>query len=200
MKLRIFGMVLFLGSVAGAAAQTEPVIGGPCEGCELVFVGMPEVIGSSSRIAPQGEPGEPLVLDGIVRDADGTPVPGVIVYAYQTNSRGIYPKAATRHGALRGWARSDAQGRYRFETIRPGAYPSRNIPQHIHMHVIEPGRATYYIDDITFSDDPLLTDARRAQLQPGRGGAGESRPQRDARGVWQMRRDIIIGRSIDPAG
>src|SRR5687767_6244437 len=78
-----------------AQARREPVAGLPCQGCELVFVGMPERIDSRTRIAPASEPGAPMVVVGKVLDARGQPRPGVIVYAYQTNSEGIYPKAAT---------------------------------------------------------------------------------------------------------
>ena len=116
----------------------------------------PAEIRSVARIAPPDESGTPLRIEGTIRDRNGKPVEGVIVYAYHTNARGRYPKepatkgtSAQRHGRLRGWARSDSAGRYVFETIRPGGYPFSRDPQHIHMHLIEPGRCTYYIDDIT---------------------------------------------------
>jgi protocatechuate 3,4-dioxygenase beta subunit len=174
----------------------EPVIGGPCEGCELVFVGMSESLTSAARIAPSDEPGEPLRIDGVVTDGEGRPVAGVIVYAYHTDSGGIYPQASTRHGRLRGWARTDEAGRYRFDTIRPAAYPGRPIPQHVHMHVIEPGHATYYIDDIVFSDDPLLTEERRREMINNRGGSGLAEPTRKEDDVWHVRRDIVLGLGV----
>jgi protocatechuate 3,4-dioxygenase beta subunit len=96
---------------------------------------------------------------------------------------------------LRGWSRTDQRGEYSFRTIRPGAYPAGDIPEHVHMHVIEPGRATYYIDDLVFSDDSLLT-ARHRQVMRGRGGDGSSAPRRDENGVWHVRRDIILGLNI----
>jgi protocatechuate 3,4-dioxygenase, beta subunit len=166
----------------------EPVIGGPCEGCELVFAGLPAEIPSRARIAPRGERGDPLVIQGTVRHRDGSPAPGIIVYAYQTDAGGIYPKGSTRHGRLRGWARTDADGRYRFDTIRPGSYPNRQAEQHIHMHVIEPGTATYWIDDLVFDDDPLLSNRARRN----RGGSGVARPEKDPQAVWHVRRDITL--------
>lgn len=184
-----------LGLIAAATAAREPVIDEPCEGCETVFVGMPAQIEASARIAPAGEPGVPLVLTGTARTAGGMPAPDIIVYAYHTDAHGVYPKADTRHGRLRGWVRTDADGRYRFDTIRPGAYPGRSVPEHIHMHVIEPGRGTYYIDDVTFDDDPLLTPAHRRRTE-GRGGEGLGHPQRDAEGRWQLRRDIVLGAGL----
>jgi len=186
---------LALVPAANTTAQ-EPVLGGPCEGCELVFAGLPATLDAIARIAPPEEPGERLVIEGTVRDRAGHAVPGIIVYAYQTDATGVYPRGETRHGRLRGWARSDAQGRYRFETIRPAAYPTRTVPQHVHMHVIEPGRGTYYIDDIVFSDDPLLDDEARKSMRQGRGGHGEVQPTRDGNGIWQVRRDIELGKGV----
>lgn len=177
-----------------AAFAREPVVGLPCEGCELVFEGMPVQLSSAARLAPAAEPGEPLHVFGRVLDPSGNPRQGVVVYAYQTNAGGIYPAAqANRHGRLRAWVMSDVEGRFAFETIRPGAYPNSSVPQHIHMHVIEPGCATYYIDDILFTDDPLF--ARRQAAGPGRGGTGVVTPLRKS-GVWQVTRDIRLGLAI----
>jgi protocatechuate 3,4-dioxygenase beta subunit len=134
--------------------------------------------------------------------AEGEPAAGVIVYAYQTDADGHYPpdpaamQAGVRHGRLRGWARTDATGGYQFDTIRPGGYPGTDIPQHVHMHVVEPGRCTYYIDDILFTDDPRLSAAQRARSDRGRGGSGIATPRRAADGVWNVRRDIRLGERI----
>lgn len=185
------------------ASAREPVVGGG-EGMEAVFAGLPAEIGGSTRLAPPGEPGERMVIEGVVRDARGTAVPDIIVYAYHTDHRGVYPPAmehprgstARRHGRLRGWARSDAEGRFRFETIRPAAYPDTAIPAHVHFHVLEPGRCTYYVDDLVFDDDPLLGARERRQLLTGRGGDGLGRPVRDGTGVWQVRRDIVLGARV----
>jgi protocatechuate 3,4-dioxygenase beta subunit len=62
------------------------------------------------------------------------------------------------------------------------------------MHVVEPGRCTYYIDDILFDDDPNLVATERAR-QRGRGGSGIVVPRRD-RGSWVVTRDIILGKNI----
>ena len=174
--------------------RREPVVGGPCDGCEAVFEGMPAKLQWFSRIAPAGEPGKPLRIVGVVRDQKNWPVPGIIVYAYQTDAAGIYPKSTTRHGRLRGWAKTDEQGNYGFDTIRPGGYPDSAIPQHIHMHVIEPGRVTYFIDDIVFSDDRRLTPEARMRFT-GRGGDGVVTPTLESK-VLVVTRDIYLGKNI----
>ncbi|MBB5208370.1 hypothetical protein [Chiayiivirga flava] len=207
MRLALPFIILFLAagahhSVAGTPAHT-PVVGLPCEGCDAALAGMPAQPASSVQLAPPGEPGEPLRLTGIVRDAAQRPRAGVIVYAYQTDHTGIYPAAvdaptdaARQHGRLRAWAATDAGGAYTFHTIRPGSYPDSDMPQHIHLHVIEPGCATYYIDDVMFSDDPHLTPRFARELDIGRGGHGIVTPTRRD-GVWEAQRDIVLGRNID---
>lgn len=180
----------------------EPVIG-PCEGCEAVFDGMApiESVPPSARIAPEDEPGTPMVVRGTVRNQRGEPAPGIVVYAYQTDSDGAYPvdpslrrRPGERHGRLRGWVRTDARGHYEFLTIRPGAYPDSSEPEHIHMHILEPGLGTYYIDDVMFTDDPLL--ARQTRRQPQRGGPGVVTPRRDDEGRWVVTRDITLGLNV----
>jgi protocatechuate 3,4-dioxygenase beta subunit len=182
-------------------AKPDPVVG-RCSDCTGPYEGMPETFASRARIAPVGEPGEPLVLSGRVLGPNGKPSPQIIVYAYHTNAQGIYPPpnpprstASNHHGQLRGWAQTDADGRYEFDTIRPAGYPGGE-PQHIHMHVIEPGCGTYVIDEVLFSDDPRLTPQLRERMSPGRGGKAIVTPQRDANGTWQVVRDIRLGENI----
>lgn len=200
--------LVYVGSAAAQnASQTgdrEPIVGLPCEGCEAVFEGLPDRLGSTARIAPADEPGEPMRIEGTVYDEGGRPAPGVIVYAYHTDAGGIYPpddrvsrgSAAYRHGRLRAWVKTDARGRYRFDTIRPGSYPSRDNPAHVHMHVIEPGCCTYYIASIHFKNDPLLSEEDRERDAAARGGSGLVQPLRDENGVWVVRRDIVLGEGV----
>jgi protocatechuate 3,4-dioxygenase, beta subunit len=206
-SLAFASLAIGLPSGSAEASPRERLVGGPCDGCEAVFQGRPRRIGTSARIAGPDEKGEPLVLEGTVTDAAGRAAPGIIVYAYHTDAGGEYPRvdrpgepAASRHGRLRGFARTDSAGRYRFETIRPAAYPGREVPQHVHMHVLEPGRCHYYIDDVLFTDDPLLTERQRS-AHPGRGGSGivTARRARSPSGAqaWTARRDIRLGAGID---
>ena len=198
--LQILAALLLVG---GAAIVRVPIVGLPCEGCEAVFEDLPSKLASASRIAPPHEPGIPMTIEGRARDSGGHPAAGVIVYAYHTNARGIYPtderkrgQESFRHGTLRGWVRTDDQGRYRFDTIRPGGYPNTDIPAHVHVHVLEVGRCAYYLDDVMFTDDPRLTEAQRARLVHGRGGNGIVTPRSDRSGTLRVTRDIVLGANI----
>jgi hypothetical protein len=176
-----------------------------CLWCSGPYEDIPRTITSQERIAPIMEPGESLIVTGQVIDSDGRPRADIIVYAYQTDRNGIYPPPnrvrsdhSNYHGRLRGWARSDAQGRYTFGTIRPGSYPNSDNPQHIHMHVIEPGCSTYTIDELLFADDRMLqklSKADRERQSPGMGGSGVTTPRRKGKG-WEVIRDIHLGEKV----
>ncbi|HEX8673919.1 MAG TPA: hypothetical protein VF710_18625 [Longimicrobium sp.] len=176
-----------------AALRRDPP---PCEWC-----GAPEAPSRLSwavRLADHAEPGEPLVLTGRVLRADGrTPAAGALLYLYQTNAAGVYARRGDetgngrRHGYLRGWLRTDAQGRYCVATIRPGHYPGRLDPAHIHTTVQEGRGAEGYIDDFVFEGDPRVTPTYRAQVR-NRGGSGIVRLARGPDGIWRGERTIVL--------
>lgn len=169
-----------------------------CEGCEAIYEHSFEDLSWHTTIPPDGEPGEPMTINGTVYQPDGTtPAPNVIVYAYHTNAQGVYPTRgdetgwARRHGYLRGWMKTDADGRYRFETIRPAAYPNRETPAHVHLIVKEPDRREYWIESIKFEGDPYLSADQSASSEP-RGGPGIIALTQDEQGVWRGVRDIVL--------
>ena len=85
------------------------------------------------------------------------PAADVIVYAYQTDATGEYhndPK--TRVARLHGWAKTDAQGRYLFHTIKPASYPRMNIPAHVHLHVWGLGYPLQWTPELEFAGDKFL--------------------------------------------
>ena len=188
----------------GVESQTDTAgrIGGYCEVCEGMYDGMPSQLNWETRIADASEPGEPFEASGRIYQPDGrTPAPGVILYAYHTDARGIYPPApgasghARRHGRLRGWIKTNERGEYKFVTIKPASYPNRNIPSHVHLIVKEPDKNEYYIDDFEFDDDSFLTPQERARRRKT-GGSGIVRLSKSAGGVWLTRRDIILGLNV----
>ena len=101
---------------------------------------------------------------------------------------------ARRHGYIRGWVKTDADGKYTFYTFRPVAYPNGREPEHIHITVKEPNKNEYYIDAFMFEDDPLLTSSARRSL-PNRGGSGIVLPT-VKKGILTVERDIILGLNI----
>ncbi len=170
-----------------------------CEGCEAAVERPADSLSWDVDVA-RGEPGEALILDGRVFDSDGrTPVSDVVIYMHQTNAGGLYANGSAesewskRHGRLRGWARTDQQGRYRFRTIKPAPYPDRTMPAHIHLTVAEPGRRPYYLDDVVFADEFKVDRDYRAG-QELRGGSGIVKLTRTPDGALAARRDIILER------
>jgi protocatechuate 3,4-dioxygenase, beta subunit len=122
-----------------------------------------------------GEPlGERIVVTGRVLDSGGRPVPDALIEIWQANAAGRYKHSADDHPAPldpnfdgAGRCVTDAQGRYRFVTIKPGAYPWRNHlnawrPAHIHFSLF--GRAftqrlvtqMYFPGDPLFAQDPIF--------------------------------------------
>ncbi len=200
MMIRSLITLLVLTVFIDARAQNRKDIGGGCEDCQMMFDGMPSTLSSDTRLSPPGEPGEPLVVRGTIYKQDGkTPAPGVILYLYHTDKGGEYTPApdqrdARRHGHLRGWVKTDAQGRYSFMTIRPGSYPQGRNPQHIHPSIYEPDKGYYWIDEFLFDDDPYLTEKERSS-QPGRGGVGIMKPVKEG-AVWKATRDIVLGKNV----
>ena len=185
--------ILSLSTLTGCNGQTKAnnelqiisstdktkLVGGGCDGCELMYVGMPTNIKSVDTSEGWAEKGQKLLVTGIVYKLDGkTPAPNVIIYYWQTDNNGYYsPKdgmdeKAKRHGHIRGWVKTDDNGKYSIYTIKPAPYPNENIPAHIHTSIKEPNiQNEYYIDEFIFDDDKLLTSAKRKALE-NRGGSG----------------------------
>jgi protocatechuate 3,4-dioxygenase, beta subunit len=116
-----------------------------------------------------GEPlGERIVVSGRVLDEDSRPVPHTLVEIWQANAAGRYLHSRDQHNAPLdpnftgcGHARTDAEGRYRFVTIRPGEYPWGNHhnawrPAHIHFSLFGPAFATRLVTQMYFPGDPLI--------------------------------------------
>ena len=156
------------------------IVGDSCDGCELMYIGMPEKIQSTNTSPGWNEKGQKLIVTGTVFQIDGkTPAPDVIIYYWQTDNDGYYsPKPeldnrAKRHGYIRGWVKTDEKGKYTIRTIRPSPYPNDILPAHIHLSVKEPDVAhEYYTDEINFDDDKLLIPHFKKYPQENRGGSG----------------------------
>jgi protocatechuate 3,4-dioxygenase beta subunit len=117
----------------------------------------------------KGEPlGERILVHGRILDEDARPVPNALVELWQANAAGRYTHVVDQHAApldpnFTGAGRTvtDAEGRYRFVTIKPGAYPWRNHPNawrpaHIHFSLFGPSFINRLVTQMYFPGDPLF--------------------------------------------
>ena len=155
----------------------------------------PGKLSANGRIAPTTEPGAPFVIHGRVFRADGVaPAPDVIVFAYHTDAAGHYdvPSAPPHSWRLRGWVKTDANGRFEFTTIRPGPYPNRKTAAHVHFSIEAPGAPRQH-SGLTFEGDPLLTAAEREESTRA-GRFGTMRPVENRDGGQHVTLDIRLRR------
>jgi protocatechuate 3,4-dioxygenase beta subunit len=116
-----------------------------------------------------GEPlGERIILTGTVTDSDGRPVRDTLVEVWQANAAGRYVDPVDDHPAPldpnftgAGRCLTDDRGRYRFVTVKPGAYPWRNHlnawrPAHVHFSFFGPCLASRLVTQMYFPGDPLI--------------------------------------------
>jgi protocatechuate 3,4-dioxygenase beta subunit len=144
--------------------QTLTEISGPVYGTDP--------IGPLDHDLTRQHPGEPLgeriIVSGQVKDGDGRPVSDTLIEIWQANAAGRYAHKKDLHRAPldpnfsgAGRALTDAAGRYRFVTLRPGAYPWQNHPNawrpaHIHFSLFGPSFITRLVTQMYFPGDPLL--------------------------------------------
>jgi protocatechuate 3,4-dioxygenase beta subunit len=131
-----------------------------------------------------GEPlGERIIVSGRVLERDGRPLRNALIEIWQANAAGRYIHGIDRHPAPldpnftgAGRCMTDDDGRYRFVTIKPGAYPWGNHenawrPAHIHLSLF--GRAftdrlvtqMYFPGDPLFAYDPIFRSVRDPQAR-----------------------------------
>src|SRR2546429_6474452 len=117
----------------------------------------------------KGEPlGERIVVHGRVLDEDGRPVANTLVEIWQANACGRYIHKRDQHPAPldpnftgAGRTATDAQGRYKFTTVKPGAYPWGNHPNawrpaHIHFSLFGHSFLSRLVTQMYFPGDPLM--------------------------------------------
>jgi protocatechuate 3,4-dioxygenase beta subunit len=130
-----------------------------------------------------GQPlGERIVVSGQVVDSDGHPVRHTLIEVWQANAAGRYVDPVDDHPAPldpnftgAGRCLTDDQGRYRFVTVKPGAYPWRNHenawrPAHIHFSLFGPSLASRLVTQMYFPGDPLMAHDPILQSIPDQRG------------------------------
>jgi protocatechuate 3,4-dioxygenase beta subunit len=159
---------------------------------------------SNIVVAGVDEPGERLVVTGRVIYGS-TLIADASIFAFQTDASGVYAPGletpeAELEPRLHGLMRTDPEGRYRYETVRPASYD--NNAAHVHYIVIASGYKPRLFD-LWFQDDPILVARRQAgepQIPQGMRNndyflAGPDfiaiRPvMRDSSGTWHAVRDL----------
>ena len=154
-------------------APAKPLIIAPHTLSELTgpIFGADDVKPSDHDLTRQhkGAPiGERIVVTGRVLDENGRPVPHTLVEVWQANAAGRYVHVVDQHPApldpnFTGAGRTvtDAEGRYRFLTVKPGAYPWGNHdnawrPAHIHFSLFGHSFLSRLVTQMYFPGDPLI--------------------------------------------
>ncbi len=121
-----------------------------------------------TRRHPAEPLGERIIVTGRVLDSDGRAVPDALIEIWQANAAGRYAHGVDNHPAPldpnfdgAGRCLTDSAGRYRFVTIKPGAYPWRNHlnawrPAHIHFSLFGRAFTQRLITQMYFPGDPLF--------------------------------------------
>lgn len=205
--------ILFVCMLSAATASCQPVddsrkelikklagnncASSPDESELCAFLLMPEILTSTLRVPADTHPGEKLIIKNTILDGEGRPAEGIIVYIYQTNTGGIYPKNGSEegvhrwHGFLHAYGVSDNSGAFEIQTIKPGPYPSWTAPAHIHCILLDKNNNAYYINDYVFEGEPFVDDRYRAR-ENGPGGSGILKLNRNADGVLSSKRTILL--------
>jgi protocatechuate 3,4-dioxygenase beta subunit len=116
-----------------------------------------------------GDPlGERIVISGRLLDEGAKPVRGALIEVWQANAAGRYKHKLDQHHApldpnFSGFGRTltDAEGHYKFISIKPGAYPWGNHanawrPAHVHFSIFGAGLLSRLVTQMYFPGDPLL--------------------------------------------
>lgn len=156
----------------GVANGTPRTIEGP-----LYVAGAPVAQGFARLDDGSDTAGHTLIMHGTIYGADGQPLPGAQVEVWHANTKGFYshfdPTGEQKPFNMRRTIITDAQGRYRFQSIVPMGYgcppdgPTQlllnqlgrhgNRPAHIHFFVTAPGHRKL-TTQINIDGDPLVYD------------------------------------------
>ena len=144
--------------------RTEPEWSGPVFGREAIR----PLDHDLTRQFPADPIGQRIIVCGRVTDEDGRPVRHTLIEVWQANAAGRYmhvvdttPAPLDPNFAGAGRTLTDDDGRYRFISIKPGAYPWRNHynawrPAHIHFSLFGECLASRLVTQMYFEGDPLL--------------------------------------------
>jgi hydroxyquinol 1,2-dioxygenase len=154
----------------GSPGSTESTVLGP------FYVDNPPEFPLGADIS-NGLVGAPLYASGRISGADGAPLKNATVDVWHSDNDGYYDVQHLAGGALAGRARfrTDADGAYRFWSIKPAAYPIPHDgpvgemliaqarhpwrPAHVHFMISAPGHRTLTTHVFVDGDQYLDSDA-----------------------------------------
>jgi protocatechuate 3,4-dioxygenase beta subunit len=157
--------------------------------------GQPQHLGRGAAAA-----GEWLDLGGTVVDGQGRRVDGAEVEIWQCDIHGSYrhPRGVGQQvdEAFQGYGsqRSDAQGRYRFRTIRPAPYPGRT--PHIHVRLRHPSFGELTSQLFVLGEPGNERDFLYRRLSPAERAAADMSLQAAPAGSavrWLVERPLVVG-------
>src|SRR5205823_12210998 len=126
--------------------------------------------------------GERIIVTGRVRDEAGKPIRDALIEVWQANAAGRYRHDVDQHRAPldpnfsgAGRCLTDEDGRYRFVSIKPGAYPWKNHPNawrpaHIHFSLFGRHFRSRLVTQMYFPGDPLMARDPILQSIPDQSG------------------------------
>lgn len=124
------------------------------------------------KIATTQEPGKKIKVLGQVKNSANQPLAAVLVYVYQTDSKGWYAadrphvggnEGDRRHARLFGYVKTDKEGKFELQTIKPSGYPSTDLPAHIHVEILDLDGYRPLITEFLFDDDERLAGEIRSR-------------------------------------
>lgn len=120
----------------------------------------------NNQLVSSSEPGERMIISGRVLNLDCTEyIPNATIDIWHANNNGQYDNIGYN---LRGQTKSNAQGFYSFETIKPGKYLNGNVyrPSHIHFKISAPG-FEQLTTQLYFAGDPDLDTDPASSINSG---------------------------------
>jgi len=203
--MRFVPLLIVMHFISCAQSQNNveyKLVGKPCEGCEAIFEYGNKILSSIDTLPDFNNGGMKIKITGKIFQSDGiTPARDVILYIYHTDQQGLYTANdkekgwGKRHGYIRGWIKTGKDGNYSFYTLKPGIYPDRSAPAHIHPTILEPNGKYYYLNSYHFEGDPLLTKNETSPESP-RGGSSGLITLRKEGDLWVGKRDFVLGKNI----
>jgi len=153
-------------------------------------------------LAGPGTEGERIRVEGRVLDGDGAPVPDALVEIWQANAHGRYQHPADRRdlpldAAFSGFGRTgtDDEGRFCFETIRPGPVPLDDAvaqAPHLCVTLFARGLLSHLSTRLYFADDPRTADDPILRLVPAARRPTLLARCDDAAGAVVYRWDVVL--------